>query len=194
MPPPRRTRHPPRAERSPSAPAPSTAAPHPSCTHGRGNKRVSQAQGITRLASRGPNECLVVLVTSYFRYLASAPRVRWRARAGAVAEAPARAQPQTKPDINSHSGRKSRSHVTRLFPQTDWVASFNLGIVLVVRTRGVHPHCVIQPTCGGASCWVIVLIIHAGTKWDVCAACTWLGAGAWMRRTPATRPARPRPG
>jgi hypothetical protein len=30
-------------------------------------------------------EYVVVLETSYFRYLASAPKVRWRARAGAPA-------------------------------------------------------------------------------------------------------------
>jgi hypothetical protein len=32
-------------------------------------------------------EYFVVLGTSYFRYLASAPEVRWRARAGAPARA-----------------------------------------------------------------------------------------------------------
>jgi hypothetical protein len=36
------------------------------------------------LVSRVP-EYIVVLVTSNFRYLASAPKVRWRARAGALA-------------------------------------------------------------------------------------------------------------
>jgi hypothetical protein len=34
---------------------------------------------------QGSNEYFVVLVTSYFRDLASAPKVRWRARAGAPA-------------------------------------------------------------------------------------------------------------
>jgi L-alanine-DL-glutamate epimerase-like enolase superfamily enzyme len=37
----------------------------------------------TSLVSRVP-EYIVMLVTSYFRYLASAPKVRWRARAGAL--------------------------------------------------------------------------------------------------------------
>jgi hypothetical protein len=47
---------------------------------------VSEAEGgkYTTLASRVP-EYIVVLVTYHFRYLASAPKVRWRARAGALA-------------------------------------------------------------------------------------------------------------
>jgi hypothetical protein len=38
----------------------------------------------TRLSSLGSSEYIVVLVTFNFRYLASAPKVRWRARAGAL--------------------------------------------------------------------------------------------------------------
>ena len=41
------------------------------------------ARKYTTLVSRVP-EYIVVLVTSNFRYLASAPEVRWRARAGAL--------------------------------------------------------------------------------------------------------------
>jgi hypothetical protein len=43
---------------------------------------LAECLKITRQASMVP-ECIVVLVTFNFRYLASAPKVRWRARAGA---------------------------------------------------------------------------------------------------------------
>jgi hypothetical protein len=39
----------------------------------------------TRLSVHRVPEYIVVLVTYHFRYLASAPEVRWRARAGAPA-------------------------------------------------------------------------------------------------------------
>jgi hypothetical protein len=41
--------------------------------------------GIYTTLVQGPVEYIVVLVASYFRFLASAPKVRWRARAAAPA-------------------------------------------------------------------------------------------------------------
>jgi hypothetical protein len=47
--------------------------------------RAKHSRKFSRLSSRGTHEHFVVLVTPYFRYLASAPQVHWQTGAGAPA-------------------------------------------------------------------------------------------------------------